>query len=189
MLRRIQPPQESQAPPARAATGGRTTGRLAALLAGAAVQYLLDPVSGRTRRAQLADKGRAAVRRPAKTATDRAEKKLQVAQDKVVGTVRGALSPSGPPPNDQTLADKIRSEVLGAAEFRDRTILVDCADGKVTLRGHVGHPDQVRALEDAVRAVQGVGEVINLVHLPGTDPANIGESVEASRGGRGPRPS
>lgn len=175
--------------PQDTATRGRAVRRAAALVAGAAIQYLVDPVSGRTRRARLADQARAAVRRPARQATDQAGKKLQVARDKAVGTVRGAVSRSTPSPNDQTLADKVRSEVLGSAEFRDRTILVDCADGKVTLRGHVGQPEQIEALEAAVRAVDGVEEVTNLVHLPGTEPANTREPVEASRKGRGAKPS
>ena len=117
------------------------------------------------------------------------EKKAQVARDKATGTLRGAVSGSEPPPNDQALAEKVRSEVLGADAFKPYRILVDCANGDVTLRGEVKHPDEVTALERAVRQVEGVGEVSNLVHLPGTDPANIREPVEASRGGRGPRAS
>jgi len=171
------------------ATGRSMTGFLAGLCGGAAVQYFLDPACGRTRRARFADKAGAAVRRPAKKAADQAGKKLQVTRDKTVGTVRGAVTRSEPAPNDQALADKIRSEVLGRAEFRDHTILVDSANGNVTLRGHVKQPDEIKALEAAVRAVDGVGDVTNLVHLRGTDPKNIQEPMEASRGGRGPRPS
>lgn len=165
----------------------RTGALLAALSGGAVVQYLLDPVAGRTRRARLSDQLGAAVRRPAKKAADQAGKKGQMTRDKAVGTVRGALSRSQPSPNDQTLVDKIRSEVLGSAEFRDYTILVESADGNVTLRGHVRQPEEIKAVEKAVREIEGVGDVTNLVHLRGTDAENIQEPIEASRkgGGRG----
>lgn len=166
-------------------TAGRAARWLAALAGGAVVQYVLDPAAGRSRRARLADR----VRRPTRKATDRAGKKLQVVADKSVGTVRGAVTGSEPPPNDQALADKIRSEVLGTGDFRDHTILVDSADGNVTLRGHVAHPDQVKALERAVARIEGVGEVTNLVHLRGTDPANTREPLEASHEGSDQGPS
>lgn len=156
---------------------------------GAVLQYLLDPASGRARRARVADKAGAAARRSASRAAGEAATKAQVARDKAVGTARGVVSGSGPPPTDQALADKIRSEVLGTEEFRDFTINVDSADGHVALRGQVKHPEQVKALEQAVQEVEGVRSVRNLVHLPGTDPENIRAPMEASRGGRGPKPS
>lgn len=177
--------KQSQTRSAQAQPGKRRRAKVvAALSGGAVVQYLLDPASGRTRRARLSDKVGAALRRPAKKAADQAGKKGQLARDKTVGTVRGALSGEEPPPNDQTLADKIRSEVLGRAEFNDYTILVDCADGNVTLRGHVRTPEEIKAVEDAVGEITGVRDITNLVHLRGTDAANIQEPMEASRKGR-----
>lgn len=173
---------------ARMDVGQRAAGVMAAVSGGAVAQYFLDRAQGRTRRARVADKVGAALRRPADKAADKTAKKTKVVRDKAVGSARGVVTGGEPPPNDQTLVDKIRSEVFGADEFSAYDIHADAAGGNVALRGQVTHPEEIKALERAVRQVPGVEDVSNFVHLPGTDPKNIRGPLEASRG-RGRRPS
>jgi osmotically-inducible protein OsmY len=70
--------------------------------------------------------------------------------------------------DDATLVDKVESEI-----FRDPTapkgrININAERGRVVLRGEVDQPEQISALEAAVREVPGVKDVENLLHLPGT---------------------
>jgi osmotically-inducible protein OsmY len=142
---------------------------------GAGALYLLDPVMGRTRRSKAADQ----VISGAHSAQDQVSGTLDLATDKVMGTVADAL-PDSKPENDQALTAKVRSEVLGDADWRDYTINVDAADGVVTLRGEVRTPEHRDAIAEAVGKVTGVSDVENLLHLPGQQPQNTQPSVKAS---------
>lgn len=135
---------------------------------GAGITYVLDPDMGRTRRKYAMDK----VRGASNSAQDEVTGRLDQATDKLMGTVAEAL-PESPPPNEQTLVAKVRSEVLGDPRWRDRTINVDAAGGTVTLRGQVDDAEQRDALVEAVDGVTGVDRVESLLHLPGEEPPNI----------------
>jgi osmotically-inducible protein OsmY len=145
---------------------------VAAGAVGAALQYFTDPAMGRSRRAQSKDRVAAMVRRPAKRAERRFEQKSEWLQDRARGLLHEATKPRGAewPENDQTLVDKVRSEVLGREDWRRYTINVDVARGVVTLRGQVDTPEEIHRLEDEVAKVTGVAEVVNLSHLPDTAP-------------------
>jgi osmotically-inducible protein OsmY len=47
-------------------------------------------------------------------------------------------------------------------------INVNAENGVIVLRGEVEEPDLIRDLEQKTRKVQGVQEVENLLHTPGT---------------------
>lgn len=115
--------------------------------AGALAMYFLDPEKGRTRRAQVQDK----------------VTKIRTKGSGVVGAQRQ----EAPPANDQTLAAKIESEVLGKAEYPKGSINVNVEYGVVYLRGEVPSQDAKSAIEQDVRKVTGVVDVENLLHLPG----------------------
>lgn len=153
-----------------------------AAAAGAAVQYFLDPVNGRTRRIQTKDQAMARLRRPATRAQDRLRKKGKVARDRATGLAHEArTSPEEQvPENDRTLVDKIRSEVLGAEAWQPYTINVNANNGTVTLRGQVDSADQIERLEREVGEVPGTFRVVNLLHLPGDPAPNIDEALRAS---------
>lgn len=132
---------------------------------GAGAMYFFDPDRGRARRAKVRDqafsltrKAQRNLNRTAKVATSR----LEGARDKL------AKGPEAPPPNDETLADKIRSEVLRHNTYPG--IVVNCEDGVATIRGSLADPGAIDALEQEVRKVTGVLDVRNLVHLPGEEP-------------------
>lgn len=157
-----------------------------AALAGAAFAYLFDPDRGKGRRAKLRDmtmgRARGTVRR--------AERAGRRVTSDAYG-IRQRLThrtPEEPFPDDATLAQKVRSEILGwGSEFDTASILVNAEEGIVVLRGQVDRPDQIEKLERQVRRLPGVVDVHNLLHLKGAPAPNKQEAVEASRGGLGRR--
>jgi osmotically-inducible protein OsmY len=62
--------------------------------------------------------------------------------------------------------------VLGRMPDVAKHISVDAAKGAVTLRGQLDDREAIARLESAVRRVDGVREVVNLLHLPGEPPPN-----------------
>lgn len=149
--------------------------------AGAVAAYFLDPDSGRTRRAKTSDQLRAAARRPTRKAEDQFTKKRQYAQDKARGLAHELTTARPAPANDQELVDRVRSEVLGEAEYRDRTFNVDAVDGVVSLRGEAATPEQLEHLEAAVANVPGVVRVDSFLHLPGTPAPNKAAARDATQ--------
>ncbi len=155
----------------------RQTTRFAVLGgAGAALAYFLDPRNGAGRRARAKDQLGAKVRRTGQEA----QQKASYVSEKAEGVTRSVTEPGGSPPadGDKTLADKVKSEVLGGAEFEGHQVVVDAVDGVVTLRGEVQRPEQISDLEAAVRKVAGVREVENFVHLPATPAPNKQDSLD-----------
>ena len=149
------------------------------LLWGAAVAvlvYFLDPRSGRGRRARTKDQLLARTRRT----TRQAQEKVSYAGDRLEGVAHSVIQSDGEAPDDdKTLADKVKSEVLGGSEFEGHQVVVDAVDGVVTLRGELQRPEQINDLEAAVRKVAGVHEVENFVHLPATPAPNKQDSLDA----------
>lgn len=155
-------------------SAGLATARLAGTAAlGAAAAYLLDPDRGRARRARSRDQAIAAIRRPAARAARQAANKRVYLRGRAVGAVRRVTATPLPPGDDRTLADKVRSEVLGASRFSRRAINLDAVNGVVALRGELDHPEDIRDVVAAVEKVPGVRRVDNLLHLPKTAPPNV----------------
>lgn len=144
--------------------------------AGAAVAYLYDPQNGRGRRARLNDQVRARFG----DARREAERKAGYVRSTAEGKAQALREPSGTPADDRALVDRIKSEILGGSRFEDHQVVVEAADGAVTLRGQVADAEQVEELVEAVERVPGVDSVRNLVHLPGQSPPNKEPSLEAS---------
>jgi osmotically-inducible protein OsmY len=63
----------------------------------------------------------------------------------------------------------VRSEALRGEDVPAGEINVNVQDGVVQLRGELQRPELINELVDRVRGVQGVREVENLLHLPGTE--------------------
>ncbi len=75
------------------------------------------------------------------------------------------------------LVDKVRSEVFGRRREVASHVSIDAANGVVTLRGELDDPAAITELELAVRRVNGVKDVVNLLHRPGQPPANKADSL------------
>jgi osmotically-inducible protein OsmY len=133
--------------------------------AGAAGAFLLDPVRGAARRAQLADRT-AAMWRDAAGSVERGTRYVS-------STVEGkaeALKHGGggdPMPNDASLAMKVESELFRDPDVPKGDININVEQGVVVLRGQVADAATSQKLEKAARAIAGVWEVENLLHLPG----------------------
>jgi osmotically-inducible protein OsmY len=135
-------------------------------LVGAAIAYLFDPQSGRRRRAMLRDRSAAFVRQGGQK-TARAGR---AAAAEAYGVSQKVQHVKEEPKefDDATLAQKVQSEIFRDADIPKGQINVNAEDGIVVLRGEVKRPEMIEELVEKTRKVQGVREVQNLLHLPGT---------------------
>jgi osmotically-inducible protein OsmY len=139
--------------------------RFAAL--GAALTYFFDPQNGALRRNMARDRFLAFFRRRGREAA-RAGRGMAA---EAYGLKQKAAHLREEPKSydDQTLKAKIESEVFRPADAPKGAINVNVENGVVYLRGQVEQPEVIEELEERVRAVQGVDDVENLLHLPGTE--------------------
>jgi len=70
--------------------------------------------------------------------------------------------------DDVTLARKVESEIFRDADAPKGTVDVNVQEGVIQLRGEVERPELIEELVAKARKVQGVEEVENLLHVPGT---------------------
>jgi osmotically-inducible protein OsmY len=134
---------------------------------GAAVAFLLDPRSGRRRRAELRDRSAALVRRSYRRVA-RAERHAEADAYGLSQKARHLHEEPKPAPDDATLAQKVETEIFRDPKVPKGQINVNAERGTVVLRGQVDTPELIRVLEERTRKVQGVQDVENLLHLPGT---------------------
>lgn len=154
---------------------GVSVGLLLAL-AGAVLYALLDPVSGRGRRARLRDRSRAMVRRVGRSSLRLARRGATIV---VVRTGREpALGRFAP--DDRTLLDRIESRVFQDHHDLKGRVVMDCEGGQVCLRGELPSQAAIAEAIDAVRAVDGVVAVRSLLHLAGTPAPNKEAALRAS---------
>jgi osmotically-inducible protein OsmY len=135
---------------------GRLFQLAAAFAAGAAAMYLLDPVTGRRRRAMARDKAVAAGHDVQAFAHDTARH----ASDRLRGAVAQARADA--PADDQRLLERIRSQ-LGHLVAQPGKVDVQVSGGRVTLRGSAS-TSEMDALVAAVSGMVGVERVDNQLH-------------------------
>jgi osmotically-inducible protein OsmY len=148
---------------------------------GAAVTYFLDPRSGGERRGVARDKagqvaGSGPVQTVAHTAASQAQSVAHTAASQAQGVAAKAKSVAtggdSAPGDDNTLKDKVESEIFRPADAPKGSILVSVANGIVELRGECDTEWSER-LESEAGKVTGVRGVRNLTHRPGETPPNI----------------
>ena len=135
--------------------------------AGAAVAYLFDPDRGRARRAQARDQLLAKLRRTSREL----DRKARYAGGTATGAVRKATSaatPGKPSPNDVALVRKVESHIFRSEEAPKGRVSLNAEEGVVFIRGEVETQEQIDMLVSGAQRVDGVREVRNLMHLPGT---------------------
>jgi osmotically-inducible protein OsmY len=138
-----------------------------AMAAGAALMYFFDPNNGRRRRNIARDRGMATVRR----GLYQVSQTSRGVSSQVYGLSQKAahMQPQvKEAPNDATLAQKVQSEVFRDSALLRGQINVSAENGVIRLVGQVDRPEQINAIEAAVRRVPGVLSVENQLHLPGT---------------------
>jgi osmotically-inducible protein OsmY len=141
---------------------------LAGAAVGAAAAYFLDPQGGAQRRRETREKTLSTVK---SSAGDVAGSAKQAA-----GKARGAvhdITPSmpgrGEAPDDVTLVRKVETEIFRSADAPKGSVSVNAENGVVFLRGVVDEREWIDRLGEDARKVEGVKEVRNLLHLPGTE--------------------
>ena len=131
---------------------------------GAAAAYFLDPQGGAERRKEAGEKALA-------TAKSRGGD-VAASAKKAAGKARGAapgMPGRGEQPDDVTLSRKVESEIFRPADAPKGSVSVNAENGVVFLRGEVSDREWIDRFEEQARKVDGVAEVRNLLHLPGTD--------------------
>ncbi|HET8568580.1 MAG TPA: BON domain-containing protein [Candidatus Limnocylindria bacterium] len=148
----------------RAGAGG--IGVLAGAALAALLSYFLDPDQGKRRRSVLRDRTAGLLRR-AGAAT--AKQARHVASD-AAGTAERLrhLTRERVDYDDVTLARKVETELFRDPSVDKGGMNVNVEHGCVVLRRQVEHPGDIDAIERRVRAIEGVYDVRNLLHLPGT---------------------
>jgi len=135
---------------------------------GAALTYFFDPDQGRRRRAMTRDRIAGMFRRTARRG-GRLGRAVSAEGYGVAQKVKHLEEEPKPQPDDVTLARKVETEIFRDADVPKGQINVNAENGKIVLRGEVGQPEMIRDLEERAKSVQGVQEVENLLHLPGTE--------------------
>jgi osmotically-inducible protein OsmY len=131
---------------------------------GAAITYFFDRQSGARRRHVAYDRGVAFFRGRGGGAA-RSVASTTYGMTQKVRHVREEPKEL----DDATLANKVRSEALRDGEIPAGEISVNVQNGVVQLRGEVQRPDLIKTLVERTRKVQGVVDVENLLHVPGTE--------------------
>jgi gas vesicle protein len=133
---------------------------------GAAFAFLFDPQSGRRRRHELRDRTLALFRRSGR----RAERSGRAVGARAQGVSQRVQHLREEPKDldDVTLARKVETEIFRPADVPKERINVNVQNGVVQLRGEIDRPDMIEELVEKTRSVQGVREVENLLHTPGT---------------------
>jgi osmotically-inducible protein OsmY len=160
--------REKVVPHARTQGGGRRRfrdGAVGAVL-GAVAAYFGDPDSGRRRRHVTRDRFLGLLRRTGRRA-ERAGRGVAAEAYGVSQKVQH-LREEEKEFDDVTLARKVESEIFRDPHVPKGQINVDAADGVVSLRGQVDRPELIDELVERTRKVQGVRDVENLLHLPGS---------------------
>jgi hypothetical protein len=147
-------------------------------VAGAALMFILDPRSGRRRRATARDRligTKNRTTRRARRFGRRTGAELYGAKQKMTHR----HPERKPPPNDATLAHTVESELFRDPDVPKGRININAEHGVIVLRGEIDRPEQITAIEEQVRKVPGVFDVDNLLHLRGTPAPNKAPSLEA----------
>jgi hypothetical protein len=133
---------------------------------GALLAYFFDPQNGTRRRNTLADRTGALFR----TGGRKAARTGRAVASEAYGVSQKVTHLKEEPKvfDDATLADKVRSEVFRDADVPKGDINVNVQEGVVQLRGEVERPELIESLVEQTRKVQGVRDVENLLHTPGT---------------------
>lgn len=140
-------------------------------VAGAVLTALFDPVRGKARRARLVSQAGGFLRRRSRRMGRMGRR---VASDFRGHRERAAYGRSDEyaAPNDETLTQKVESEVLGRSDVPKSSIVINAEDGVIVLRGAVERERDIENVERLVRQVNGVRDVENLLHVKGTVPPN-----------------
>ena len=132
---------------------------------GAALMYFLDPRDGYHRVAAARDRVGALL--PLSWRMARAADGRGLASDVHVVLRRpvGAGTDGSASRSDARLAARVEAELRGDPDIPPGQVTIRAENGRVILRGRLDHPEQIGAIVDRVRAISGVNEVENRLHM------------------------
>lgn len=139
-------------------------GVAAGAVAGLGAGFFLDPQNGKRRRHVVRDKAASLLRRGARES----HRKADYAAGAAKGAAQEAMPAIGAPadPNDQTLQQKVQSEIFRDPDAPKGSVNVNVERGVVYLRGEVPERTWIERLVASARGVQGVKGVESLLHQP-----------------------
>ena len=140
---------------------------------GALLAYFFDPENGNRRRALARDRIPALFRRST-ARVEQAARGVSSEAQAVTKKVKHRKEVEKPQPDDVTLARKVETEIFRDEDVPKGQINVNAENGKVVLRGEVEKPALIKDLEKRTKKVQGVREVENLLHVPGSKTPTAG---------------
>jgi osmotically-inducible protein OsmY len=152
---------------------------LFALFTGAALAYYLDSDRGAYRRNVSRDKLLSTFRRFG----NRSEKLARFAGGQAYGVVQETvhLRPKdNPNPDDNTLRDRVESELFRDPGVPKGEININVVAGIVELRGELQSQGQIDTVVQRVQSIDGVRGVHNYLHLPGTPAPNKASVINVS---------
>lgn len=142
---------------------------VAAILAGGALEYFLDPNHGTRRRHVAGDRIAATFRRLNRNAGGYLSGTAKGLQAKM--TTHQHDNPATV--DNKTLKDRVESEVLRNPTFSRAPINFNVEDDSVVvIHGELPHPQDIDQLINEVKAVRGVKKVVSYLHLPNTPAPN-----------------
>jgi osmotically-inducible protein OsmY len=129
-----------------------------AFLAGAGAAYFFDPATGKRRRHVARDRSLKALRRLQRAAVRRSRFLAGHAQG-LAAVGRRTVTQPAVATDDETVAQRIRSDALRDLALSTSDVDVRVEDGFATLRGSVASIDEADRLVSRVRKVPGVKDV------------------------------
>jgi len=142
--------------------------------------YFLDPANGRQRRQTALDQVGSSLGRGSQAASSVASNVTNQTQGVVRSTVN--RTPDNPDPDDNTLRDRVETELFRDPGIPKGDLNVFVVDGVVDLRGELPSQDQIDSVVRRAQAVEHVKGVRSYLHLPHTSAPNKEEAIEASEG-------
>ena len=135
---------------------------------GAALAFLMDPERGRHRRRLVRERSAGGARHAARRCARRCRATVLRAWGHTKGLVHRMRPRRQEPLDDVELAHKVESVLFRNPGIPKGEISINAENGAVFLRGQLERAELIDDVADAVRRIPGVGEVVNLLHVPGT---------------------
>lgn len=163
--------------------GAFVWGMLTGLAVGVGGMFILDPQSGRRRRALARDQ----IVHFGHVMDDLVSVGIPRRIDYLSGFAEGVrhrtMARLGRteeifPDDDQFITDRVRSIVFRDPQIPKGEINLNTVDRVVYLRGHVDDERMVREIEARVRRVEGVRDVVNVINRPDLDPSVVRASEQ-----------